>query len=43
MPGPIAYDRLTAAVLSLAEIKVMVNEMLQQNRDHLPQFEHFKA
>ena len=39
----IAYDPLTAAMLSLAEIKQMVNEMLQQNRDHLPQFKHFEA
>jgi hypothetical protein len=39
----IAYDPLTAAVLSLAEIKAMVNEMLQQNRGHLPQFEHFEV
>ena len=39
----IAYDPLTAAVLSLAEIRAMVNEMLQQNRDYLPQFEHFEA
>jgi alpha-galactosidase len=39
----IAYDPLTAAVLSLAEIKDMVNEMLQQNRDYLPTFEHFSA
>lgn len=30
------YDPLTAAVLSLAEIKEMVNEMLAQHRDHLP-------
>ena len=37
----IAYDPLTSAVLSLAEIKQMVNEMFQQNRDHLPQFKHF--
>jgi len=37
----IAYDPLTAAVLSLAEIKDMVNEMLLQNRDYLPQFKHF--
>jgi len=34
----IAYDPLTAAVLSLAEIKKMVAEMLRKNRDHLPQF-----
>ena len=39
----IAYDPLTASVLSLAEIKDMVNEMLQQNKDYLPQFKHFKA
>jgi len=39
----IAYDPLTAAVLSLAEIREMVNEMFQQNRDHLPQFKHFKV
>jgi alpha-galactosidase len=39
----IAHDPLTAAVLSLAEIKTMVNEMFQQNRDHLPQFKHFEA
>ncbi len=38
-----AYDPLTAAVLSLAEIKKMVNEMLQQNRDYLPQFKRFRA
>jgi alpha-galactosidase len=36
----IAYDPLTAAVLSLAEIKDMVNEMFRQNRDYLPQFKH---
>ena len=39
----IAYDPLTAAVLSLAEIKEMVNKMLQQNRDYLPQFKHFSV
>jgi alpha-galactosidase len=39
----IALDPLTAAVLSLAEIKQMVNEMFQQNRDHLPQFKHFEV
>jgi len=38
----IAHDPLTAAVLSLAEIKTMVNEMLEQNRPHLPQFSHFR-
>ena len=39
----IAYDPLSAAVLSLAEIKSMVNEMLEQNRDYLPQFKHFQV
>ena len=34
----ICYDPLTAAVLSLAEIKSMVNEMFQQNKDYLPHF-----
>jgi alpha-galactosidase len=37
----IAYDPLTAAVLSLAEIRAMVQDMLNQNRDYLPQFQHF--
>jgi alpha-galactosidase len=36
----IAHDPLTAAVLSLAEIKDMVNDMFRQNRDYLPQFKH---
>jgi alpha-galactosidase len=35
----ICYDPLTAAVLSLAEIKQMVREMFRKNRSHLPQFE----
>jgi alpha-galactosidase len=39
----IAYDPLTAAVLSLAEIRRMVNEMFAQNRQYLPQFKHFEA
>lgn len=34
----ICYDPLTAAVLSLAEIKEMVREMLKRNRRYLPQF-----
>ena len=38
----ICHDPLTAAVLSLAEIKTMVNEMFAQNKDYLPQFKHFK-
>jgi len=39
----IAHDPLTAAVLSLAEIKGMVNEMLYKNRDYLPQFKHLEV
>lgn len=39
----IAYDPLTAAVLSLAEIKQMVNQMLEQNRAYLPQFKQLSA
>ncbi|MBD3183391.1 alpha-galactosidase [Candidatus Poribacteria bacterium] len=39
----IAYDPLTAAVLSLAEIKEMVNEMLQQNKEYLPHFKSLKV
>lgn len=35
-----AYDPLSSAVLSLAEIKNMVNDMFRQNRDYLPQFSH---
>jgi alpha-galactosidase len=31
-------DPLTAAVLSLAEIKAMVSEMFEQNRAYMPQF-----
>jgi alpha-galactosidase len=34
----ICYDPLTAAVLSLREIREMTSEMLQKNRRHLPQF-----
>ena len=39
----IAYDPLTASMLSLAEIKAMVNEMLAQNKDYLTTFKHFEA
>ncbi len=39
----IAYDPLTAAILSLAEIKQMVNEMLVQNAAYLPQFGSLRA
>jgi alpha-galactosidase len=37
------YDPASAAVLSLAEIKNMTNEMLAQNKDYLPQFKHLSA
>ena len=39
----ICHDPLTAAVLSLAEIKQMVNEMFAQNQPYLPQFKYFKV
>jgi alpha-galactosidase len=39
----ICYDPLTASMLSLAEIKTMVNEMLAQNKDYLPTFKQFEA
>ena len=39
----VAYAPLTASLLSLAETKQMVNEMLAQNKDHLPTFKHFVA
>ena len=32
------FDPLTAAVLSLDEIKSMADEMFESNRDYLPQF-----
>lgn len=38
----ICHDPLTAAVLSLKEIKDMVNEMFAQNQAYLPQFKNFK-
>lgn len=34
----VTYDPLTCAVLSLAEIRKMVKEMLLKNRNHLPTF-----
>ena len=34
----VCYDPLTSAVLSLAEIKEMVDAMLKQNEGYLPQF-----
>jgi alpha-galactosidase len=36
----ICFDPLTAAVLSLAEIKKMVGEMLQKNKAYLPKFKN---
>ena len=36
----ICHDPLTAAVLSLAEIKQMTNELFAQHKDYLPQFKH---
>jgi alpha-galactosidase len=39
----IAHDPLTAAVLSLAETREMVNEMFERNRDYLPQFKRLKV
>ncbi|MBU4198743.1 MAG: alpha-galactosidase [Verrucomicrobia bacterium] len=39
----IAYDPLSAAVLSLAEIKRMVQEMLNKNKAYLPKFKHLKV
>jgi len=38
----ICYDPLTAAVLSLDEIRKMVKAMLRKNEPHLPQFETVK-
>jgi alpha-galactosidase len=37
----IAHDPLTASMLSLAEVRQMVNELFAQNRDYLPYFKHF--
>lgn len=34
----VAFDPLTSAVLSLGEIKAMVDEMFEANRKYLPQF-----
>jgi alpha-galactosidase len=39
----ICHDPLTASVLSLAEIKDMVNELFNQHKDYLPQFKHYKV
>jgi alpha-galactosidase len=37
----VAHDPLSAAVLSLAEIKQMVNEMFSYNHEWLPTFKHY--
>jgi alpha-galactosidase len=37
----ICYDPLTSAVLSLEEIRSMVNEMFEFNREYLPHFKSF--
>jgi len=39
----ICHDPLTASVLSLAEIKLMVNEMFAQYKEYLPQFKIHKV
>ena len=39
----IAHDPLTSAVLSLAEIRQMTNELFAQHKDYLPQFETHKV
>ena len=39
----ICHDPLTAAVLSLAEIKAMTNELFAQHKDYLPQFKTHKV
>ena len=36
----VLFDPLTSAVLSMAEIKTMVKEMLEVNKDFLPHFKH---
>lgn len=38
----VCFDPLTSAVLSLAEIKSMVDEMFEANKNWLPQFRYFK-
>ena len=39
----ILHDPLTTAVLSMAEIREMVNEMLAANVEHLPTFDRFEV
>ena len=38
----VSYDPLSAAVLSLADIKKMVQQMLNKNKDYLPTFTNVK-
>lgn len=38
----VCFDPLTSAVLSLEEIRKMVDEMFEANRAWLPQFRHFR-
>ncbi len=39
----ICHDPLTAAVLSLAEIKDMTNELFAQHKEFLPQFKYHQV
>jgi alpha-galactosidase len=39
----IAHDPLTSAVLSLAEIRQMTNELFAQHKEYLPQFKTHKV
>jgi alpha-galactosidase len=39
----ILHDPLSSAVLTMAEIREMVNEMFAMNRDYLPTFRHFEV
>jgi len=39
----ICHDPLTSAVLSLAEIRQMTNELFEQHKDYLPQFKVHKV
>lgn len=39
----IAHDPLSAAVLSLAEIQEMTNDLFDKHKRYLPQFKHFKV
>lgn len=38
----VCYDPLSASILSLREIKQMVKELFEINKDYLPQFKNFK-